>query len=153
MYYAEMNTCGSCKYYKYEGENTKGYCSWYRTYYYPDDSCDHWEEGNVSSSGGCFLTTACCEHKGLPDDCRELTALRYLRDEYMKKYDFGQALISIYYEKAPAIVDKINHMADSDEIYEGIYNKIQEIVVMIENKKYDDAVCEYIKLMFEVERS
>ena len=44
-------------------------------------------------------------------------------------------------------------MADSDEIYEGIYNKIQEIVVMIENKKYDDAVCEYIKLMFEVERS
>lgn len=71
----------------------------------------------------------------------------------MKKYDFGQALINIYYEKAPAIVDKINHMADSDEIYEGIYNKIQEIVVMIENKKYDDAVCEYIKLMFEVERS
>ena len=64
MDYVEMNKCGSCKYYTYEGEYKKGYCSWYKSYYYADDSCSHWEEGNISSTGGCFLTTACCEHKG-----------------------------------------------------------------------------------------
>ena len=152
MYYVEMNKCGSCRYYTYEGENTKGYCSWHKSYYFADDSCSHWEEGNVSSSGGCFLTTACCKHKGLPDDCKELTALRYLRDNYMKKYDFGQALVDIYYNKAPGIVDKINAMNNHSEIYEGIYNKIQEIVIMIKNEKFDEAVGAYVKLMFWVEK-
>lgn len=54
MDYVEMNKCGSCKYYTYEGEYKKGYCSWYKSYYYADDSCSHWEEGNISSTGGCF---------------------------------------------------------------------------------------------------
>ena len=91
MDYVEMNKCGSCKYYTYEGEYKKGYCSWYKSYYYADDSCSHWEEGNISSTGGCFLTTACCEHKGLPVD-------------------------------------------------------------LIETKKYDDAVCEYVRMMFWAEK-
>lgn len=32
MDYVEMNKCGSCKYYTYEGEYKKGYCSWYKSY-------------------------------------------------------------------------------------------------------------------------
>ena len=67
-YYAAEGTCGSCEYYEYEGENVKGYCSFYRTYYYSNDSCRNWRKGNNAySGGGCFLTTACCEYKGLED--------------------------------------------------------------------------------------
>ena len=113
-YYARENTCGSCRYYEYEGENTKGYCSWYKAYYYADDSCSHWEEkeGGFSASGGCFLTTACCEYKGLPDDCDELQAMRRIRDEYIRNQPYGDKLIRNYYESAPGIVQKINERED-----------------------------------------
>lgn len=38
-----MSSCKSCKYYDYEGDNRKGYCEYYKSYYYPSDSCDHWK--------------------------------------------------------------------------------------------------------------
>lgn len=52
--------CSSCKYYDYE----EGYCSWFRKYYDENESCNHWEEGNVSRIGGRFVTTKCgsCEY-------------------------------------------------------------------------------------------
>lgn len=79
-----MGHCRSCKYYEFSGENSKGLCSWYNAYYYADDSCKHYEEGSSSGSGWCFLTTACCKYKGLPDDCAELETLRRFRDNYLK---------------------------------------------------------------------
>lgn len=152
MDYVEMNKCGSCKYYSYEGKYSKGYCSWYKAYYYADDSCDHWQEGNVSSSGGCFLTTACCEYKGLADDCYELTSMRFLRDKYMKNYDFGRELVELYYQKAPCIVKKINLMSNKNSIYEDVYSKIQNIVMLIDKKQYDEAIGKYVNLMFWIEK-
>lgn len=35
--------CGSCEFFEWNGEKySKGYCSWYKVYYYADDACDHW---------------------------------------------------------------------------------------------------------------
>lgn len=102
-----MGHCRSCKYYEFSGENSKGYCSWFKAYYYADDSCKHYEEGSSSSSGGCFLTTACCKYKGLPDDCAELETLRRFRDTYLKETEYGSELIRAYYESAPALVERI----------------------------------------------
>ena len=31
--------CGGCIDYDFQGDNYKGYCSYYRSYYYPGDSC------------------------------------------------------------------------------------------------------------------
>ena len=40
---------------------------------YHYEECPRYKNRNSSSSTGCFLTSACVEAKGLPDDCRELT--------------------------------------------------------------------------------
>ena len=49
--------------------NEDTYYKYCRNYDY--DDCPIYK-GN--DSGGCFLTSACTEARGLPDDCRELTA-------------------------------------------------------------------------------
>ena len=59
------------------------------------------------SSGGCFLTSACVEAKGLTDNCRELMVLRTFRDTYLKNRECGCLDICEYYHVAPTIVEKI----------------------------------------------
>ena len=60
--------------------------------------------GNFSAGVGCFITTVCCEYKGLADDCEELTILRKFRDTYVPKQ-----LVKEYYKIAPKIVEIIKH--------------------------------------------
>ena len=43
-----------------------------------------------SSSGGCYLTSACTAAMGLPDDCEELSILRRFRDEWLSKQPGGK---------------------------------------------------------------
>jgi hypothetical protein len=78
---------------------------------------------NQSFNFGCFLTTACCEYKGLPDDCEELTILRQFRDTFVPR-----ELIDIYYKIAPAIVERIKY---DKVVLEYIYRTIQDCVEMI----------------------
>ncbi len=164
------NTCGSCRYFRWpRSKFEKGKCTYKDREYYSDekvgDCTGFWairssseaeyideDEDNSSSSGGCFLTTACCEYKGLPDDCYELTTLRYLRDSYMKKSLVGSKLVDLYYDIAPDIVEKINLLDNKKEIYEEIYQEIQKIVVLIEDTKYTDAVGKYIDIMLGLDR-
>ena len=79
-------------------------------------------KGNDTS--GCFLTSACVETKGLPDDCRELTVLRTFRDNYLKSRPDGEALICGYYHCAPAIVEKIKASHNYKAIFDQIYDKL-----------------------------
>lgn len=46
--YAEKWKCGSCSYYKFEGENERCKCHHPRTggYYYPWEECKYWEEAS-----------------------------------------------------------------------------------------------------------
>lgn len=148
--YVKDGTCGSCANYTYEGNNSKGYCSYYGTYYWPDDSCSHWKSSGSSGSGGCFITSACCSYKGLPDDCYELETLRKFRDTYLKEQSYGRDLIEIYYRDAPKFVDMINESPDRDEIYEKLYKKVQEIVALVEKKKYETAIIEYLFMVYQL---
>ena len=135
-------TCGSCKEYEYAGENYKGYCNYYRCYYFPDDSCNHWEESEYvsSPSGGCYLTTACVEYYGLPDDCMELTTLRHFRDSYMAETAEGRLDIAEYYKTAPKIVEIINNESDKDSIYKKLYTEtILPCVELINDEKFSEA--------------
>lgn len=154
--YVEKYTCGTCIEFEYAGKYTKGYCKRYGSYYHNDDSCSHWEENTKvtgsSSSGGCFLSTACCEHMGFKDDCDQLVTLREFRDNYIKHQNYGDKLIQLYYNDAPAIVHAINLRNDKDQIYDNMFEKIQKIVDLIHAQKTEDAVIEYFLLVWETSK-
>ena len=67
---------------------------------FEDDKC-------APPAKGCFLTTACCEVLGLPDDCFELRTLRRYRDESLAAMPGGNAAIAAYYLLAPSILDRL----------------------------------------------
>jgi hypothetical protein len=62
----------------------------------------------------CFITTACCEVLGLPDDCFELRALRRYRDEVLAGTPDGRASIAAYYVLAPALLNALDAKTRSE---------------------------------------
>src|SRR5208282_5655374 len=99
------------------------------------------KNSSSSANGGiaCFLTTACCEHKGLPDDCDELTILRSFRDTHVPKI-----LIKEYYEIAPQIVRMIKN--DHTQL-DYVYNIITDCVRDIRNNRQTLAVQKYMHMV------
>lgn len=105
------------------------YYKYCRDYSYSD--CPIYK-GNDSS--GCFLTSACVEAKGLPDDCRELTILRTFREGYLRALPEGPDEIAEYYFFAPQIVEKIKALPNAVTIFDGIYeNLVKPCVEMIDH--------------------
>ena len=122
----------SCPYYKFESRlfggdyycikqekevSTDIYYKYCRNYDYED--CPIYK--HQSSSGGCYLTSACVVARGIPVDCEVLTVLRDLRDNWLKHQPTGVLDIAEYYDKAPKIVEKINALPDSRQIWEELY--------------------------------
>lgn len=143
FYYYESGYCCSLKKEK-EGNSSidsdivHKYC-W--GYHYED--CPRYRS-YAFSSGGCFLTSACVEAKGLPDDCRELTILRAFRDGYMRSLPEGQADICEYYHTAPVIVKKIKELPNAKEIFDTIYSElVLPCVKLIENDQKHEAYIKY----------
>lgn len=97
-----------------------------------DAEDDRYDPPPSEDKGGCFLTTACAQHRGLPDDCHELTVLRKFRDTYLSQSPEGRGLISTYYEKAPAVVRAIENSPTANAELEQIYGTVQSVVVEIE---------------------
>lgn len=124
----------SCPYYHWDhgyacrktGKNVSDdvynkYCR-YGIYDYQD--CPVYKHNNDGGGASCFLTSACVEAKGLPDDCYELTTLRRFRDEYLAHAECGQCTIARYYEVAPKIVEKIKAGEDAMSVFERIYTEL-----------------------------
>lgn len=121
----------SCPYYTYKGHyycmkhekdvNDDIYYKYCWNYDYRD--CPLYKNEH-SSSSSCFLTSACVEAKGLPDDCHELTVLRNFRDGYLRSLPTGQEEIAEYYAIAPAIVATIQQQENALSIFDGIYEQL-----------------------------
>lgn len=94
----------------------KEYCGNYESGY---SKCPHFADKKTD----CFLTTACVEHKGLPDDCHELTMMRRMRDEWLLNQPGGREEIAEYYAIAPCIVAHINARPDAAEVWEKLYQE------------------------------
>ena len=90
---------------------------------------------NNSGSIGCFLTTACCQHKGLPDDCEELQTLRKFRDYFVPK-----ELVAEYYKIAPKLVRKVQ---DKPKVLDYIYDTIRSCVDHIKRSENEQALHNY----------
>lgn len=150
-----LYVCGNCSNYTYDGDNRKGYCAYYRSYYYPTESaCSSFDEGteNVWRSGtDCFLTTACCEWKGLPDDCAELTDLRNFRDEFLLKTAEGRVLVEEYYRIAPGIVVRLKTSPECDRWMQYIYNEIQSVRTLIHTGRSEEAVEAYRQMVLTLQ--
>lgn len=124
----------------------KEYCNNYESGY---SKCPHFKQ---QKNDDCFLTTACVEHRGLPDDCHELTTMRYMRDEWLAKQPGGQAEIDEYYAIAPGIVERINMLDDAGDVWERLYQEyILPCVAAADAGEFEKAHEMYKEMVKEVE--
>lgn len=145
--------CKDCEYIDpTEKYGYKWYCTYRKTYEDPDEvkECRYYKQRG-SGSGGCFLTTVCCEEKGLPDDCYELTMMRKYRDEILKKTVLGEKIIKFYYNEAPRIVQQIKGSDKREEICTWIYNEIRKVIHDYENGNLNEAGSRYLFMMYQAD--
>lgn len=118
------------------------YYKYCRNYDYTD--CPIYKYGEVSSGSTCFLTSACVEAMGLPDDCKELSTLRAFRDTYLKNIPDGETYIAEYYRLAPRIVQCIRADANARERFGEIYVElVLPCVALIEAGAFAEALEKY----------
>lgn len=142
-YYCWNNHYACCKSGEKKDVNEDVYYKYCRDYNYSD--CPIYK--GESSSGSCFLTSACVDAKGLADDCRELTVLREFRDGWLRAQPGGEEEVAEYYRIAPSIVEKIKARDDAMDIFEVIYNElVQPCVELIGSGKNEDAYELYKKM-------
>ncbi len=106
--------------------------------------------GNIESSTGCYLTTACIKHytKDFDDNCYYLDILRWFRDNYVSVEDVNK-----YYEIAPTVVNTLNKLDNCNELYDNIYkNIIQVCVRLIEIGKYKETYKIYKNNILDLEK-
>jgi hypothetical protein len=95
---------------------------------------------NSSAQGGiCYLTTACCQYKGLPDDCEELTLLRKFRDEFVPK-----GLVDDYYAMQNQLLPKVQGNA---ETLEYIWQVVRKCVEDIKHDRKESALNRYTNMV------
>ncbi len=162
---AYEHQCGGCLNFK-DKDNTyklfdtrwanseKGYCDWYRCFYWADDSCSsHYEARNPEPS--CYITTIVCKILDYPDDCGVLNTLRTFRDEVLQKDEKYLPLLMEYDIVGP----KIAYALEED------YEKTQDIefatylfnfyilptASFVHEKKNDEAVRRYQEMMVGLE--
>ncbi len=104
-----------------------------------ENNADGSSEHTESSKSGCFLTSACVDYAGLADDCRELTVLRFFRDNYVAKLANGLAILAEYYGTAPVLVKQIERSPDRNTTLAGIFTTVTKVAAMIEHGNYSEA--------------
>jgi DnaJ-class molecular chaperone len=131
-------SCSSC--------GAKGYFEGYtsRDYSYRPDY-----DSNKKSEG-CFITTAVCQSKNLPDNSYELNAFRNFRDCWLQIH--FPKLVEEYYQIAPLIVCKINQYQDSRSIYQESWeNHLVVCLNLLEKKKEHEVKEQYMLMVHELE--
>ena len=141
--------CGGCTYYDFQGDNCKGYCSWYKAYYYPGDSCSH--QKPREASGSCYITTIICNVLGFDDHCPVLDDLREFRDHVMQKSENYKDLLQEYDSIGPDIayfIEKEYEKTQDKEMWIQFYNfYLVPTANFVKKKEYHQAVYRYQEMV------
>jgi hypothetical protein len=134
--------CGNCKKEVYIEDYERTSCP----------NCGHVITGPKykQSSGLCYITTACVEAAGLHGNCLELQSMRYLRDAFLYRTDYGQKIIEDYYATAPYIVEKIKKDENSAEILSELFLEVKNIASLVNDGKLPLATERYISMVNEL---
>lgn len=99
--------------------------------------------------GSCFITTAVCDHLGLPDDNEFLNTFRKFRDNFMG----GKASDEVkeYYAIAPAIAERIK--GDESTIKDVLYKYLVPAYFNILGGKNDEAHQLYKSMVLNLKES
>lgn len=148
MYVAYEEQCGNCCEYDFQGDNYKGYCSYYREYYYPGESCSHQSPRRSSSeSSGCYITTIVCNILKYSDNCCTLNILRSFRNNVMQKDEKYKSMLFEYDTVGPKIAESLysDYQKDNDdELALSLYNNyIVPTAGLVVKKDYEQAVLKY----------
>lgn len=147
--------CGSCLNFEdgssnglYDSTNAnyvKGYCTWYGTYYYPDETCSSHFQPRYSSPSSCYLTTIICNRLGLDDHCEELETLRDFRKSVLQKDETFKNLLYKYDVVGPIISQKLEK--EDMMIVRGLYlSYIEPAVSFIKKGNQEEAIARYIEM-------
>ncbi len=90
-----------------------------------------------NSSACCFITTACLRALDLPEDSLELRAMKTLTKEHILTSRHGMRDYILYGRIAPQVVDAIEARSDSREIWKGVYNRLQGITQLVNDRSYE----------------
>jgi len=106
----------------------------------------------VKDTGPCFITTACVEAKGLPDNCLELNTVRAFRDSYIRALPNGEEILREYYEVAPQIVAGINRSENRRQVYFDLYEQLALNVELIRSRKNEEVFKNYLGIINELKQ-
>lgn len=113
-----------------------------------EDLMNKLESSASADSDGCFITTAVCDSFGKLDDCYELSMFRSFRDDWLSCQPNGKKLIEEYYAIAPRIVQKINQLSNSKEIYYSIWDQyLQRCLLYIEQERFSQCMDIYVDMV------
>jgi len=101
-----------------------------------------------SEKGFCFLTTAICFYKKLPDDCHELEVLRQFRDNYLLTTDDGRKMVEHYYLIAPVIAERLVEPSDLEQVWKTVTNCVNAI----ESGEHQKVVAMYKMMVFSLQK-
>ena len=113
----------------------------------------HKAKSGANRRSGCFITTACAEARGLPDDCEQLRVLRLFRDGYVADLPDGAEVLAEYDAKAPRIVAAIRELppALAEPMWGWIFEQIDAAVALIREWRFDSAYRLYAEACMELE--
>ncbi|MFY0644965.1 MAG: hypothetical protein JXR19_10905 [Bacteroidia bacterium] len=98
-----------------------------------------------AENADCFLTTVCVDHLGKADDCRELSLLRKLRDEYVLNLEEGSELVKSYNIYGPMMVERIMANSKRKEVLDCMYRDlVLPTVEYVENRQFKKALEYYV---------
>lgn len=101
------------------------------------------DNSSSSSDSSCYLTTACVNVMGLPNNCLELQVLRKFRNKILMPTSRGKKAVQEYHKLAPEIVQSIDGRGNAEYIWQQIYTNIRHAVSLVLNKDFEGAFKHY----------